>query len=224
MTNHWLVVHDAPSYIQHPDKVGLNKNAAKSDRIFRTIKKDDRIIYYARQANKQAIGIFNVASSGYLSPKRLWGGKPYEHYVYDIEPVYISPIGHFGQIDTKKFGIKTLHGRTAIKLTHNQYKNIVTEMLGMQDPTDEDEVIALFSKIHQYLGFVSIKSIGRSFPDCMASKKRKEVRIEFEEPSSMFNSHGHNPKDCDLIVCWTDDLGPLAPVSVLEMREFVYGH
>jgi hypothetical protein len=220
MTNYWLIVHDLPSYQQHPDKIGLNKEHARKDRIFRTIKSGDRIIYYAK--NKQALGIFKVASKMHPSEKGFWDGKAGDHFVYDIEPIYVSPAGLPASIDTTKYGIKSLHGRTAVRLTSAQFRNIKSEILGMDDPISESGVVCLFSKLHQFLGFPFLKLIQNRFPDCLAlNTSGKEVRIEFEEPSDKFD---HDPKKCDLIVCWKDTLGSIGEVEVLELSDFVYGH
>jgi len=219
MTNYWLIIHDLPSYKQHPDKIGLDRAIAERDRNFRTIRNEDRIIYYAK--NKEAVGIFKVVSDLYPSDRELWERKAGEYYVYDIEPIYVAPMEKPCEIDPKIYGIKSLQGRTAVKLEREQYKNIKSRILGMDDPTSENGVISLFSKVHQFLGFTFIKKMQSKFPDCIAVKKRKDVRVEFEEPSSQFN---HDPKGCDLIVCWEDDLGSTAQVKVLELKEIIYGH
>ncbi|TET28191.1 MAG: EVE domain-containing protein [Candidatus Bathyarchaeum sp.] len=220
MTNYWFIIHDLWSYQKHPDKIGHSIRKAKRDKIFRRIKSEDRIIYYAK--NRKVVGIFKVVSVMYLSKKGLWDGKAGQHYVYDIEPIHVSPMGFPIEIYPKKHGLLSLHGRTAIKLTRRQYKNIKSEILGIDDPKSESGVVSLFSKVHRELGFPILKVIRNRFPDCIAiNEEGKEVRIEFEEPSGKFD---HDPKGCDLIVCWEDNLGALAPVKVLELREFIYGH
>jgi hypothetical protein len=220
MVNYWLIVHDLPSYEAHPDKIGLNKESAESNTLFKRIREDDRIIYYAK--NKEAIGIFKVASDGHLSQKGCWGGKAGDHFIFDISPIYVTPSSLPANIDTTKYGIKTLQGRTAVKLTREQYKDIKSDIIGMSDPEYESGVVALFSKIHQFIGFPYISIVQARFPDCTAvNSKGREVRIEFEEPSNNFD---HDYKKCDLIVCWTDTLGKLSKVPVLELSEVIYGH
>lgn len=220
MTNYWLIVHDYPSYQQHPDKIGLNKKHAEKDRIFRTIRDGDRIIYYAK--NKEALGIFKVVSDMHPSERGCWDGKSGDYFVYDIKPIYVSPAAIPTTIDTTEYGIKSLQGRTAVKLTSNQFKNIKTKILGMEDPKSESGVVCLFSKMHQFLGFPFIKLIQNRFPDCIAiDNSGKEVKIEFEEPSDNFD---HDAKKCDLIVCWKDTLGSLSEVQILELSDVIYGH
>ena len=43
------------------------------------------------------------------------------------------------------------------------------------------------------------------YPDCIAYRDGKRIRIEFEYRSSNFARHRHDPNDCDWIVCWIHD-------------------
>lgn len=61
------------------------------------------------------------------------------------------------------------------------------------------------------------------YPDAiLINENTKEtVNVEFEEFSSLFHEHGHDPKKCDLIVCVVDDwdeerLGK-CPVDIYEI-------
>jgi hypothetical protein len=45
----------------------------------------------------------------------------------------------------------------------------------------------------------------------------RRIAIEFELRSSNFRVHGHNPRLCDLVVCWEHDW-PACPVEVLELK------
>ena len=57
-------------------------------------------------------------------------------------------------------------------------------------PKNEQEVIYLFSRNHEKLGFEKIKSFNpHGFPDCKAIKDGKEVGIEFELESNKFVTH-----------------------------------
>ena len=65
-----------------------------------------------------------------------------------------------------------------------------------------------------------------AFPDCRAHRsvgkgRWQPVRIEFEFMSRNFKTHGHDPKGCDLIVCWEDNWGKAAPVPVLELKNMI---
>ncbi|HKW74099.1 MAG TPA: hypothetical protein VJN64_01115 [Terriglobales bacterium] len=73
-------------------------------------------------------------------------------------------------------------------------------------PQNEMGVVFLFGVMARELGFVVLK-IRPGFPDCIAlrrlgSGKWQWVRIEFEFESKSFVWHGHDPNECDLIVCW----------------------
>jgi hypothetical protein len=90
-------------------------------------------------------------------------------------------------------------------------------------PINEQGVVYLFGMISRELGFL-IESIRTDYPDCEGKRcidSRRErwehVRIEFEYQSSNFRDHGHNPDDCDLVVCWIHDWVD-CPIEVLELR------
>ena len=44
-----------------------------------------------------------------------------------------------------------------------------------------------------------------SYPDATAFYQGKKINIEFELLSSHFRQHGHDEKECDLIICWEND-------------------
>lgn len=73
-------------------------------------------------------------------------------------------------------------------------------------PTNEDGVIFLFGVLAAELGF-RVERIQRGFPDCEAKRevspgKWEWARVEFEFESRNFKEHRHDPKGCDVIVCW----------------------
>lgn len=88
-------------------------------------------------------------------------------------------------------------------------------------PLNENGVIFLFSKIHDKLG-INIEAIQASFPDGKGRRKTakgwEDVWIEFEFKSSQFKTHNHNPKECDIIVCWEHDWKD-CPVEVIELKK-----
>jgi len=75
-------------------------------------------------------------------------------------------------------------------------------------PKGEMGVVFLFASKFKELGF-RIEEIRAAYPDCIAYRqvgdREKKVRIEFEYRSSNFRRQGHDPKDCDCIVCWHHD-------------------
>jgi hypothetical protein len=89
-------------------------------------------------------------------------------------------------------------------------------------PTNEAGVAMMFAVAAEALGF-AIESARTVFPDCIALQRiapgrYRRVRIEFEFASSNFRAHRHDPKGCDLVVCWEHDW-PNCPVKVLELRK-----
>ena len=93
-------------------------------------------------------------------------------------------------------------------------------------PINEQGVVFLFGMVSYELGFI-VEAVHAAFPDCEAKRcidRRNErwqrVRIEFEFLSSNFRDHGHDPKGCDVIVCWEHDW-PECPLEVVELRKVI---
>lgn len=70
------------------------------------------------------------------------------------------------------------------------------------EPQNHESLVALFGQIYPLLGFQNPK-IRREYPDCIAQREGKEVKIEFEYLSSNFNHQDFSK--CDIIVCWIHD-------------------
>ncbi|MGB8131016.1 MAG: hypothetical protein WCG81_14595 [Candidatus Angelobacter sp.] len=73
-------------------------------------------------------------------------------------------------------------------------------------PVNELGVMVLFGMVAAGLG-LQVESVQGKFPDCIARRqvapgKWQYLRIEFEYESKNFKLHGHDPKGCDVIVCW----------------------
>lgn len=90
-------------------------------------------------------------------------------------------------------------------------------------PINEQGVVFLFAMVSRELGF-NIESVQQGFPDCEGKylfdpKKNlwAKARIEFEYKASNFEQHGHDPNQCDFIVCWVNDW-PDCPVNVIELK------
>ena len=94
------------------------------------------------------------------------------------------------------------------------------------EPVNEMGVMVLFSMLAQQLGFV-IESAQAGFPDCQAKievepGRWQHFRIEFEYESLQFKKHGHDPLQCDLIVCWRHNWKNCPPnLQVLELSKIV---
>ena len=90
------------------------------------------------------------------------------------------------------------------------------------EPEYEQEVVYLFSLFHRDLGFPYIIKIRNEFPDAIVMDRKKNVRkIEFEVRASQFN---HDPKGCDFIVCWENDLENYEHLPpIIALKDFVEG-
>ncbi len=90
-------------------------------------------------------------------------------------------------------------------------------------PTNEQGVVFLFGMLSEELGF-SVEGVWNDFPDCEAKRfvaqrhQQQPVKIEFELKSREFETHGHDPEKCDLIVCWKHNWKD-CPIEVLELSE-----
>lgn len=128
------------------------------------------------------------------------------------------------------WGIR-LRGRTVINLSDKDFETItdalkreryetqlgtktITERLGeafpaidlLYEPIDEMGVVFLFSKFHRKIGFPFIVRIKERFPDVIAIDDKGERKlIELQYRSSDFKRDKHDPKECDVVVCWIDD-------------------
>jgi hypothetical protein len=69
-------------------------------------------------------------------------------------------------------------------------------------PTNEQGVVFLFGRLAPRLGF-HIEHVQTHFPDCMARRRGKTCRIEFEYRASNYKCHPAS--GADVIVCWDND-------------------
>jgi hypothetical protein len=69
-------------------------------------------------------------------------------------------------------------------------------------PTNEQGVVFLFGRLAPKLGF-QIEHVRTGFPDCIAVRRGRKVRIEFEFRASNYKCHPAN--GADIIVCWEND-------------------
>jgi len=104
-------------------------------------------------------------------------------------------------------------------------KSVVGDLINFRglvySPVNENGVIFIFGKVIGDLNMY-IEEIKTGFPDCVGRRFTgrgwEKVYIEFEYRSSHFRDHGHDPKGCDLIVCWEHDW-PECPIEVIELRD-----
>jgi hypothetical protein len=103
-------------------------------------------------------------------------------------------------------------------------KSIVGDLINFRGlvyaPINENGVIFLFGKVADDLNMY-IEEIKPGYPDCIGrrfiGKGWERVAIEFEFKSSNFKLHKHDPKDCNIIICWENDWKD-CPVEVIELK------
>lgn len=92
----------------------------------------------------------------------------------------------------------------------------------------EQEVVFMFARGFEKLGFNSIVKIQQEYPDSIVKEGKKERKIEFEAYSNNFEDHIRNDKlsDCDYIVCWENDLRKdllkkvkMAGIKIIELKK-----
>jgi len=88
---------------------------------------------------------------------------------------------------------------------------------------DEKAVTFLSDRIFRFLNFDDI-IVGHEKADDLDAlafndREMQDTIIEFEAKSRHFKRHKHDPKKCNLIVCWEDDWKE-CPIDVLELRYF----
>ncbi|MHA1665617.1 MAG: hypothetical protein ACTSVW_07285 [Candidatus Njordarchaeales archaeon] len=88
-------------------------------------------------------------------------------------------------------------------------------------PTSHDEVMFLFAKLHVKMGFPYIIKIQAEYPDVLVMDNDRSIkRIEIETYASQFN---HDPKGCDIIICWENDL-PEIPNNwpeIIQLKDYL---
>jgi hypothetical protein len=76
----------------------------------------------------------------------------------------------------------------------------------VREPVNEAGVVFLFGMVAHLLGF-DVEALQGAYPDGEAKLevepgRWQNVRFEFEYESRKFPQHRHDPKKCDVIVCW----------------------
>jgi hypothetical protein len=113
---------------------------------------------------------------------------------------------------TPKIGSRrqTSTARRSQRLALRRDRAIFGDPLAMpelvHEPVNESGVVFAFGMLARRLGF-AVHRIQREFPDCEAVRQIARgqwqlVRIEFEFESRNFVLHKHDPRGCDVIVCW----------------------
>lgn len=96
-------------------------------------------------------------------------------------------------------------------------------------PINEQGVVFLFGRILEDLNLY-IEEIRIKYPDCVArrytGKGWERIYIEFEYQASNFIQHNHDPKECNVIVCWENDLSTdekkkLSGIEIIELKTLI---
>ena len=202
------------------------KNAAKS--VLKETKKP--LSFYDITAMALKKGYLETAGR---TPERSMGAQLYT----DIKNN--GNKSEFVQLGKNRFGLKSWgmevieeevlkkEKEEAKEVLMNRKRSIVGDPINYKGlifgPLNENGVIFLFSKMHESLG-IFIEAIQPSYPDAKARRKThrgwEDVWIEFEYRSSSFKVHGHDPKECDLIVCWEHDWKD-CPLEVIELKSII---
>lgn len=87
----------------------------------------------------------------------------------------------------------------------------------MITPRNEIETIILFVQLCANIPDIDIISFDATYPDAMILWKDNKYRAEFEFMSYNFHTHRHDPKHCDIIICWEDNYpNSILPVIALS--------
>lgn len=139
----------------------------------------------------------------------------------------VRPLRGDSNIELASFGQNEANVHPGHEYLATSSANIYGEFVnfrGLQHaPVNEQGVVFLFGMICREMGYV-VEIVKTGFPDCEAKRKIRgkpgmwqRVRIEFEYQSRNFRSHGHDPDQCDVIVCWEHNWSE-CPLEVVELK------
>lgn len=131
--------------------------------------------------------------------KKRWTYKIWKHYIHPLSQA---------DYETIKNAVLSRKFEARIEVEEKTISERLGPAFGIIDllfePVDEMGVVYLFARHHREIGFPFIVKLRRKYPDAIAIDTKGERKlIELEFRSSDFN---HDPKGCDYIVCWIDDL------------------
>ena len=159
-----------------------------------------------------------IAAMATVLPPPLWGKKRVTATMLAVFLAELAPTG-LQWITGALFPRRMLHDRPLM--------GAPTQLPGLaHEPVNEMGVLVLFSMLSRQLGFI-VDAVQAAFPDLLARMevqpgRWQPVRIEVEYLSSSFRRHGHDARQCDLIVCWRHDWKNCPPnLQVLELSKIV---
>jgi hypothetical protein len=86
-------------------------------------------------------------------------------------------------------------------------------------PKNEMGVIVRFTQEIVSIGNISILSVRAEYPDAILLVNGNEIRTEFEYLASNFISHQHDPRECDLVICWIDNVQHMNKLPTWELSK-----
>lgn len=159
-----------------------------------------------------------IAAMTTVLPPPLWGKKCVTATMLAVFLAELAPTG-LQWITGALFPRRVLQDRPLM--------GAPTQLPGLaHEPVNEMGVLVLFAMLSRQLGFI-VDAVQASFPDLLARMevqpgRWQPVRIEVEYLSSSFRRHGHDARQCDLIVCWRHDWKNCPPnLQVLELSKIV---
>jgi hypothetical protein len=164
-----------------------------------------------------------IQNNPQLLPPPLWGKKCVTDTMLAVFIAELAPSG-LQWITAACFPRRPLKDRPLLGAP--LFGNPMSLPAMAYEPVNEMGVMVLFSMMAHQLGFV-IESVQSAFPDCEAKievepGRWQHFRIEFEYESLQFKKHGHDPSQCDLIVCWRHNWKNCPPnIQVLELSKLV---
>lgn len=87
----------------------------------------------------------------------------------------------------------------------------------MFTPWNEQGLIVAFAMGAEKHGWEFV-SVGIAFPDAVLKYRGEEWRVEFEYLASNFLLHRHDPRMCDIIICWKNDF-PGSAMPILDISK-----
>ena len=88
------------------------------------------------------------------------------------------------------------------------------------DKITEQIVREVFFALREELGY-EVLSSRTEFPDYIIRRGGKLMRAEVEVKASNFFRHGHPLDNCDMIICYENDLWYHIPLKVIELKDFI---
>lgn len=101
------------------------------------------------------------------------------------------------------------------------------------EPISEIMVVYLAGFIAPLFGWKTL-SVREEFPDALFEdiSTGERIKVEFESYSSNFLDHKHSPSECDVIICWQDNMSMADKsrylftrnpnLQILELRKFFH--